>query len=157
LSRTNEATKPTTSPVTTPPTAASAKSRPTCHNEIEPAIAAMPVRNATSAAASLNRLSPSSSRTILRGIATRRATAVAATASGGATIAPSAMPAASGSPGITSQATRPTPAAVNRTSPTDSTAIGPRSRLKSTSEVWIAVEYSSGGSRPTSTTSGSSS
>ena len=71
---------------------------------------------------------------------TRRATALAATASGGATIAPSAMPAASGSPGITAQATSPTANVVNTTRPTDSSAIGPRSRRKSSSDVWIAAE-----------------
>ena len=59
-------------------------------------IAATAVFSATSAVASLTRLSPSRIDTTRRGIPTRRAIAVAATASGGATTAPSAKAAASG-------------------------------------------------------------
>ena len=58
-------------------------------------IAAIAVLSATSAVASLTRLSPSRIDTMRRGMPTRRATVVAATASGGATTAPSAKPAAS--------------------------------------------------------------
>ena len=53
-------------------------------------MAAMAARRQTSAVASLTRLSPSRMVTIRRGMPTRRAMAVAATASGGATTAPSA-------------------------------------------------------------------
>jgi hypothetical protein len=53
-------------------------------------MAAIAVRSVTSAVASLRRLSPSRSVTTRRGMPTRRATALAATASGGATTAPSA-------------------------------------------------------------------
>ena len=49
--------------------------------------------------ASLTRLSPSRIVTTLRGTPSRRKTAVAATASGGATIAPRASAAADGMPG----------------------------------------------------------
>ena len=49
----------------------------------------------------------------------------------------------------------PTPRVVNTTRPTDSSRIARRLALKSTSEVWIAAAYSSGGSSPNSTTSGS--
>ena len=45
---------------------------------------------------------------------------------------------------------------VNTTSPTDSSRIARRLALKSTSEVFSAAEYSSGGSSPISTTSGAS-
>ena len=48
-----------------------------------------------------------------------------------------------------------TPTVVNTTSPTDSSRMARRLALKSTSDVWIAAAYSSGGSRPSSTTSGS--
>ena len=153
--RMNAAANPTTSPTTAPPMAARKKSAPTCQRLTDPASAAMAVRRATSAAASLKRLSPSSGRISLRVLPTRRATTLAATASGGATTAPSAMPPASGSPGITAQATTPTPSAVNTTSPTDISPIALRFFRKSTSDVWMAAEYSSGGSRPSSTTSGS--
>ena len=72
------------------------------------AIAARDMRNATSAVASLSRLSPSRMETMRRGIPTFRAIVVAATASGGDTTAPSASAAAMLMSGITHQATRPT-------------------------------------------------
>ena len=46
---------------------------------------------------------------------------------------------------------------MNATSPTESSRIGRRLALKSTSEVPCAAAYSSGGSRPNSTTSSESS
>ena len=74
----------------TPPPAARTKSQPTCHGATDAVSAAIAVFSATSAVASLTRLSPSRIDTIRRGMPTRRATVVAATASGGATTAPSA-------------------------------------------------------------------
>ena len=68
--------------------------------------AAMAVRSDTSAVASLTRLSPCRIVTIRRGMPTRRAIAVAATASGGATTAPSAK-AAQASTGSSHQTTQP--------------------------------------------------
>ena len=57
---------------------------------------------------------------------TRRAIAVAATASGGATTAPSATPAASPRPGTTAAATAPAASAETSVSPTESMRIGRR-------------------------------
>lgn len=53
--------------------------------------------------------------------------------------------------------TRATPAAVNSTSPTESQPIEEMLARKSTTEVFTAAEYSSGGSSPTRTNSGVSS
>ena len=112
----------------------------------------MAVRSDTSAVASLTRDSPSRIVTIRRGSPIRRATAVAATASGGATTAPSANATANGT-SRSHHVTSPTPAAVKSTSPTDRPRIGVQLARKSTSDVRIAAAYSRGGSRPTSTTS----
>ena len=84
-----------------------------------------------------------------------RATAVAATASGGATTAPIANDTGHEMPGISACTMAPTPRVVNTTRPTESSKMARRLALKSTSEVWIAAAYSSGGSSPSSTTSGS--
>ena len=51
--------------------------------------------------------------------------------------------------------TAPTPNAVKSTSPTESSRIGRRLALKSTSDVCSAAAYSSGGRKPSSTTSAS--
>ena len=101
--------------------------------------AAMAVFRATRAVASLTRLSPSRIDTMRRGMPTRRAIVVAATASGGATTAPRAKPAASVRPGHTHHATRPTTTVEKATRPTDSSGIGRRLALKSTSDVRIAA------------------
>ena len=93
--RTNAATSPTPTP---PPAAAGSRRRRATRVTLL-VMAAIAVFSATSAVASLTRLSPSRIVTILRGMPTRRATALAATASGGATTAPSANAAASGMPG----------------------------------------------------------
>ena len=104
----------------------------------EPADAAIAVRSATSAVASLNNDSPSMMVTIRRGMPIRRATAVAETASGGATTAPSAIAVANGI-GSSHQATSPAATVLNSTRPTDSRPIGRRLARKSTSDVRIAV------------------
>ena len=90
----------TASPTRSPPPTASAKSPRTCHTPTVAVMAMIAVRSVTRAVASLTRLSPSRIETIRRGMPTRRAIVVAATASGGATIAPRASAAASCSPGI---------------------------------------------------------
>ena len=87
--------------------------------------------------------------TIWRGMPTRRATAVAATASGGATTAPRAKRGRQRDAGHDHQATRPTATVLNATNPTDISPIACRLARKSTSEVRMAAEYSSGGSSPT--------
>jgi len=90
---------------------------------VPPAATAIAVRNVTSAVASLIRLSPSRIVTIRRGTPSRRKIAVAATASGGATIAPSANAAGQPTPGTSAWTTAATTAAVTRTSATASNAI----------------------------------
>ena len=69
-----------------------------------------------------------------RGRPIRRATEVAATASGGATIAPRASASANGI-GSSSHATTPTPTAVKSTSPTERLRMAPRCAVTSSSEV----------------------
>ncbi len=121
----------------------------------DPAAIASAVRSETSAVASLNSDSPSRIVTTRRGSPIRRPIAVAATASGGATTAPSASATAQEIPGRIACTTAPTPTVVKTTSPIESSRIGRRLALKSTSEVCWAAAYSSGGSNPNSTTSAS--
>ncbi len=109
--------------------------------------AARAVRNVTRAVASLSRDSPSRMVVTRRGRPMLRATEVAATASGGATMAPSAMATANGI-GSSSQATTATPTAVNSTRPTESPRMAARLARMSSSDVDSAAAYSSGGSRP---------
>ena len=87
----------------------------------------MAALNSSSAVASLSRLSPLSTATERRGMLTLLRMAVAAAASGGATIAPSASAAKSGSPAIAtpSQATAP---ALSSTATTASANKGRQSR-----------------------------
>lgn len=94
--------------------------------------------------------------TTRRGNPTRRATAVAAIASGGATTAPSATQIAYGRSGRNRCTTVPTTKAVKITSPTASSRIGRRLSRNAGTEVPRAATYSSGGRMPTSTRSGSS-
>ncbi len=89
-----------------------------------PAATARNTRNSVSAVASLIRLSPPRIVITRRGRFSRRPTASAETASGGATTAPSTRPAARGRPGISHEATTPTTTAVNATRPTASSPIG---------------------------------
>ncbi|SUD48413.1 Uncharacterised protein [Nocardia otitidiscaviarum] len=152
--RRKASTAAATRPITAPPTAASRKSAPASHRLTAPAMAAMAVRSVTSAVASLNSDSPSSRVTRRRGIPTRRAMAMAATASGGATTAPMATAAANGT-GSSTITTTATAKVVNSTNPTDSSVIDTFLGRKSMSEVLIAVVYSSGGSNPSNTSSGS--
>jgi hypothetical protein len=128
-------------PTATPPKTARAKSPATDQTVMVAVavIAAAAVRRDTSAVASLTRLSPSRIATMRRGMPTRRAIVVAATASGGATTAPSARPAASGTPGTTAQTTTPTSTAVNTTAPTARMPMACRLARKSTRDVRIAA------------------
>ena len=95
-----------------------------------PTAAATATRYAVSAVASLTRLSPARITTSLRGSPIRRAIAVAATASGGATMAPRVTAADRVSSGTTAYIPAPTTSAANSTSPTDSRPIGRRLRRK---------------------------
>jgi hypothetical protein len=102
--------------------------------------AARAVLRATSAVASFTRLSPCRIDTTRRGRPMRRATAVAATASGGATTAPRAKAAATeNGSGTTHSATSATQPVVKSVAPTDSRAIEDRLARKSTSDVRIAA------------------
>ena len=127
-------------PMIRPPPAARTKSTPTSSAVTLAPAAAMAVRRATRAVASLSSDSPSRIVTTRRGRPIRRPTAVAATASGGATTAPMAIAAGQPIPGSIACTSRPTPADVKMTRPTESSRIGRRLALKSTSEVWIATE-----------------
>ena len=118
---------------------ATRKSAPTRHIVTPPTPAAIAVRRATRAVASLKRDSPSRMVTIRRGSPIRRAIDVAATASGGATTAPMASAAHQSSSGSMTWTSRPTPRVVKTTSPTLRSRIGLRLALKSTSEVWMAA------------------
>lgn len=145
--RIRASTHATARPTTTPPTAAVRKLTPTSARLTAPAIARMAVRTTTRAVASLKSDSPSRMVTMRRGSPIRRATAVAATASGGATIPPRARATANGT-SRSFQTTRATPKAVKSTSPTESS---PMTRLlapRSTSDVRIDAAYSRGGRIP---------
>ena len=96
-------------------------------------------RSATSAVASLTRLSPSTIVTIRRGTPSRREIAVAAIGSVGATTAPSTNAVAQLSP-ITAWATTATAAIVINTSPIASRPIGRAFARRSRSEVKNAEE-----------------
>ena len=116
----------------------------------------MAVRSATREVASLSSDSPSRIDTSVRGRPIRRAMAVAATASGGATTAPIAIATGQLRSGKTQRRATATATVVAITRPTESSRMGRRLALKSTSEVCRAAAYSKGGSSPKSTTSGPS-
>ena len=92
-----------------PPIEAHRKSRPTSSAATPTELAASAVRRVTSAVASLSSDSPSRIVTIRRGSPIRRAIAVAATASGGATTAPTAMASGHEIAGTSQCTTAPTP------------------------------------------------
>ena len=141
-------TQPTPSPTATPTTTASTKSPAIAHGFTTLTIAAMVAFNATSAVASLSRLSPSSTVTSRRGRCNRPAIAVTATVSVGATTAPNANAAASVSDGTTHQVANPTTTTVNTTSPTESRRMPSRLARTSTKDVWMDAANRSGGSSP---------
>ena len=99
------------------------------------AAAAIANRYATRAVASLTRLSPSRIVTTRRGTPSRWKIAVAATASGGATIAPRANAAGQPMPGMSVWATTATMTIVVRTRPIERRPIARRFALKSRIEV----------------------
>jgi hypothetical protein len=126
-------------PIAIPPPAAINKFSATLPPRAFPVMAAIAVFRATSAVASLTRLSPSKIDTMRRGMPTRRAVVVAATASVGATTAPRAKAAASDTAGTAHHTATPTTSVVNATRPTDSSTIAWRLARKSTSDVRIAA------------------
>ena len=118
-------TTKTTKPMAPPPTEAMRNSSATCVASTPTEVAAMAVRRATRAVASLSSDSPSRIVTMRRGSPILRATAVAATASGGATTAPIANETGHEMPGMSACTMAPTPKVVNTTRPTESSRIGP--------------------------------
>ena len=139
-----------------PPPAASNVSQAIWPGPIEPpAAAARPRRNSTRAVASLIRLSPSRMVTSRFGSPIRRATAVAETASGGATTAPRAKQIENGTSGSSACTTNPTANAVNSTSPIASSRIGRRLNRNAGTDVSSAATNSSGGRMPIRTNSAS--
>ena len=123
-----------------PPVTTSTKSTPACQSENVPLTAATTAtRKATSAVASLTRLSPSTITTSRRGTPSRFEIAVAAIGSVGETTAPSTKAAAQSSP-IASWATTATTTIVIRTRPTASRPIGRAFARRSRSEVKNADE-----------------
>ena len=127
-------------PTATPPPAATTKSTPTSKAVMPRPAAAIAVRNATRAVASLSSDSPSRMVTIRRGSPIRRPMVVAATASGGATTAPIASAAGQPTSGSSSWTSQPMPKVVKTTRPTERSRITRRWALKSTSDVCRAAE-----------------
>ena len=142
-------------PTAAPPTAATRKPKVAPPADAVPPMAASPTRRQVMAVASLTSDSPSRMVTSFRGSPTRRAIVVAATASGGATTAPS-VNATAKLTGRISQVIRPTPSAVTTTSSTERPAMGRRFARKSITEVRIAAAYSNGGRKPSRMISGDS-
>ena len=113
--RTAVASAATAKPTRAPPTAATTKPAATSPAVTVLAMATSPTRTQVIAVASLSSDSPSRIVTSWRGMPTRRAMVVAATASGGATTAPKANASANGT-GRISQVITPMPRAVTITS-----------------------------------------
>lgn len=137
--RTKARISATTTPMATPPPAARANRQATSPGPTLRLRAAMATLRATSAAASFTKLSFSSSVVIERGRPRRLPSAVAATASGGATTAPMATAAANEIAGVTHQVTAPTTKVVNTTAPTAMRNTAALLLRKSTSEDRIAA------------------
>ena len=124
-------TAPSAMPIAMPPPAANANvPRPLLQVAALPIAAASATLYAVSAVASLSRLSPPSSVIARRGSPSRRPTAVAETASGGATMAPSVSAAATVSSGTVWKATKPTANVVASGNPTASSPMGRMFRFR---------------------------
>ena len=149
------ASPPTRTPIAIPPIAATTNpTRASESTNLPLTVATTAVRYRTSAVASLNSDSPSTSATMRRGIGMRRKTAVAASASVGPTMAPKASAGAQSSP-TTKCVTPATTTAVTTTSRIDSRAIGHTSVLRSRTGDSIAATNRSGGRNTSRTSSGS--
>ena len=114
-------------------------------------------RKITSALASLNRLSPSRMETRRRGGLMWRRTAEAATASGGATMAPSAIAGAQARSGVSQRATMATAMVVATTAPSTRPETAIQSRFKSRIDMSKPASTSTGARKSASARSGSSS
>ena len=130
---------PTTNPIATATAIANTKSPSTPPRDTEVAAPAIAVRRITSAVASLSRPSPSRTA-VIRPETPRRLTIVVATASVGLTIAPSAIPQARSSPGITAEKNSPSSTALSATSAIDRPRMAPNSRRKTIGGIETAAE-----------------
>ena len=132
FSNSHDPTTPTISPITMPATTTTTNEASALWSRNGmPSATPTAVRYATRAVASLRRLSPSRIVMTRRGAPRFRKTAVAAIASGGATMAPSANAAANPISGTAALTTTATMVAVNSTSPIASSRIGRVLALKS--------------------------
>src|SRR5882757_507100 len=109
--------------------------------------------NSSSAVASLNRLSPLRTTSVLRGIETAVSTADAAAASGGATIAPKAIAAAMGKP-MKVHPTHATTAAVTNTAKIASATNGPQNRRAAPGGKSYAASTNAGAMKSANAVSG---
>ena len=119
--------RPTTYPTSAPPTEEATKlhaASPALRLAVPATAAVTANRYRMRDDASFSRLSPSSTVTRWRGRRMVLSTDVAATALGGATIAPNATAAAQGRPGTSSLIVMAMAAAVNNTAPSASNRIG---------------------------------
>ena len=143
-------------PAITPPTPVSSSATSALPAENLPVSAAtVAMRNIRSAVASLKRLSPSSITNSRCGVFRRRSTAVAAAASGGDTIAPSAMAVAHDISGMTSRATQATAAMVRSTVKKARLSTGARLWRRSRGEASYAASSSTGATNKANASSGS--
>ena len=151
------APRPTMIPSATPPTAATKNpTRASERTKLPVTTASTAARYATRADASLKRDSPSMRVTTTRGAPSRRKTLVAASASVGATIAPSAKAPPQPRSGTIACATTATHTIVKTTRPIERRAIGTRFARRSRLGVATAALKSNGGRKTSSTSSGSS-
>ncbi len=147
--------QPNTNPTITPPADAITNvSSALPHDMPTPTAAATATLNAVSAVASLTRLSPVRTVMTRRGSPSRRPMDTAATASGGATTAPSTSAEGNGKPGTSQCATNPTATVVTSTNTTASNAIDRTLARNPRYELSSDAEYSSGGTISVSTRSG---
>ena len=150
--------QPSRTPTAIPPTPTTTNDRLALSAEKDPnTTAATATRYRIRADASLTRLSPSRIVMTRRGTPRRRSTDVAATASGGATIAPNANAGAHWSSSTSRPATSPTASVVNSTSPIASWPMARTFALKSRIGVVYADPNRIGGRNKRKTSSGGSS
>src|SRR3954451_22919629 len=149
-------TQPTAIPIAEPPTAASTKSRPAITLENDPALAAVTATlNPVRPVASLISDSPWTSSRTRSGTRTLANVATAATASVGATTAPSMNAAGHDRPSTSPCDAAATAVVVTTTSASASSPSARPSALSSRGEEYQPAESNSGGTKTSRTTSGS--
>src|SRR2546430_813957 len=146
---TNVTTRDSTRPSSTLPMVTKMSVGTTRHPETAPVTVAPTARRYTrSALASLKRLSPSRITSSRLGGRSWRSTAVAAAASGGATMAPSAIAAAHGICGTRARATRATTTTVSATAPIARLATDRQFARRSRGEASKAASSKTGAADP---------